>query len=403
MKYCENCFEDENFQAYIEQNGTKSTSFTCNHCGTINSEYLVEDYVLSSWIKGIIRKVYSYEDGMAYTASKHYVEGDEKITDYAPFRDLYSVCGALFSCEQDDIIRIINNETSQYAIIKDGGEDYFSDPYAQYWLKECWFDHSPRHLNWNDFSKNIKHSLRFFNNKDFDREKELEKLTILFDYLDRHKPLQQQCYRARGVKQADVSKLHENPEKELGCAPPDKSKHNRFSPSGISYVYLAFDRETAYQEVLDDIEPLNYFSSCWELDTKISLLDVRKDRFEDISSEYTNPFNDKYDSYVECGKEFLMEFIHEIQKPISEDDKVLEYIPTQVLAEYIRLKGYDGFVFTSSKNEKGINIVLFDNRMLNYLSYKGIDVPMNKFKYVIKYIKLCIYKCKNMMNFCIKE
>ncbi|MCK9490715.1 MAG: RES family NAD+ phosphorylase [Sulfurimonas sp.] len=372
MKYCENCFDDGNLQEYIEQKGTKSNSFTCNNCGTINSEYLLEDYALSSWIKGIIYKVYSYEDGMAYTVSKTYIEDDENITDYAPFRDLYSVCGDLFSCEQDDIIRIINNETSQYAIMKDGGEDYFLDPYSQCWVKECWFDHSPRHLNWNNFSENVKHSLRFFNNKDFNREDELEKLSILFDYLGIYKLSEHQCYRVRGVTLDKISTVQDDPEKELGSAPHDKSKHNRFSPSGISYVYLAFDQETAYKEVLDDAESLNYFSSCWKLDTDLNLLDLRKDRFEEISSVYTNPFSNKYDSYVECGEEFLMKFIHKIQKSISEYDKVLEYIPTQVLAEYIRLKGYDGFVFNSSKNKDGINIVLFDKSNLKFVEYEKV-------------------------------
>lgn len=372
MIYCENCFEDENLQEYIEQNGTKSTAFICNNCGTSNSQYLIEDYVLSSWIKSIIHKVYSYEDAMAYTALKHYVEDDEEVTDYAPFRDLYEVSEYLFDCDSDIIIGIINNETSNYETIKDGGEDYFLDPYAQCWLIECWFDHSPRHLNWNYFSENVKHSLRFFNNKDFNREDELEKLAVLFDYLGKHKLSEHECYRVRGVTLDSISKIHDNPEKELGSAPPDKSKHNRFSPSGISYVYLAFDQETAYKEVIDESEALNYFSSSWELDTDLSLLDLSKDRFEEISSIYTNPFRDEYDSYVECGKEFLMEFIYEIQKPISEDDKVLEYIPTQVLAEYIRLKDYDGFVFKSSKNTEGINIVLFEKSGLKFIEYEKV-------------------------------
>lgn len=372
MKYCESCFEDENLRTYIEQNGTKSSSFTCTNCEAINSKYLLEDYVLSSWIKGIIDKVYSYEDGMAYTVSKHYVEGGEKITNYAPFLDLYEVSENLFDCDSDIIIGIINNETSNYETIKDGGEDYFLDPYTQCWLKECWFDHSPRHLSWNDFSKNIKHALHFFHSKDFNRDNELDKLSTLFDYLGIYQPLKQKCYRVRGVKIVDISKIHENPEAELGSAPPNKSKHNRFSPSGISYVYLAFDQDTAYQEVLDSSKVLNYFSSCWELYDDLSLLDLRKNRFEEVSNIYTNPFRDEYDSYVECGEEFLMEFIHEIQKPISEDDKVLKYIPTQVLAEYIRLKGYDGFVFESSKNKEGINIVLFEKSSLEFVNYEKI-------------------------------
>lgn len=114
MRYCENCFEDENLKGFIEENGIKSNPFNCSHCGNFNSKYMIDEYVLSSWIKSIICKVYSYEDGIAYTISKNYVEGDEEINDYAPFRDLYEVCEDLFDCEADTIIEIINNYSSRY-------------------------------------------------------------------------------------------------------------------------------------------------------------------------------------------------------------------------------------------------------------------------------------------------
>lgn len=54
-------------------------------------------------------------------------------------------------------------------------------------------------------------------------------------------------------------------------------------------------------------------------------------------------------------------------KPVTEDDEVIDYIPTQYIAEYAKRLGYDGITYMSSLtpeiNESGLdrfNIVIFD-------------------------------------------
>lgn len=54
-------------------------------------------------------------------------------------------------------------------------------------------------------------------------------------------------------------------------------------------------------------------------------------------------------------------------KPVTEDDEVIDYIPTQYIAEYAKRLGYDGIIYMSSLtpeiNESGLdrfNIVIFD-------------------------------------------
>lgn len=54
-------------------------------------------------------------------------------------------------------------------------------------------------------------------------------------------------------------------------------------------------------------------------------------------------------------------------KPVSEDDEIIDYIPTQYIAEYAKRLGYDGIIYMSSLtpeiNESGLdrfNIVIFD-------------------------------------------
>lgn len=55
----------------------------------------------------------------------------------------------------------------------------------------------------------------------------------------------------------------------------------------------------------------------------------------------------------------MLQFAREISKPVSEKEAELEYVPTQLLAEYIRKLGYKGIIFSSSVNPGGKNYVLF--------------------------------------------
>ena len=122
------------------------------------------------------------------------------------------------------------------------------------------------------------------------------------------------------------------------------------------------------------------------------VLNLKKDNFDNLAKQYTNPFHDSYDAYFHCSIQALTFFIKEIQKPIGDDDKVLEYVSTQILAEYIRLQGFDGFIFNSSKNADGINLVLFENKIENIFNHEIIRVGslLNR---TLNYLK-SFWKCK---------
>ena len=61
---------------------------------------------------------------------------------------------------------------------------------------------------------------------------------------------------------------------------------------------------------------------------------------------------------------FLKSFVEDAIKPINEKDSIIEYIPTQVVTEYIRYNkelNVQGLIYPSSKNRNKNNIVLFFN------------------------------------------
>lgn len=59
-------------------------------------------------------------------------------------------------------------------------------------------------------------------------------------------------------------------------------------------------------------------------------------------------FSPNYEHDMNWAYDFLKLFSAEISKPIKLDEAPIEYIPTQILSEYIRLKGYEGVGYRSS-------------------------------------------------------
>lgn len=368
MQYCNFCFDDLNIQEFIQEYGEKvSDGHVCENedCTSDLCTHIIEYNELFEWLVEIITKVYSYEEGFAHSASQLVEDDSENISDFAPFINLYNVCDKLF---YGDIVDLLCNDNLSEREIRQGASPTgFCEPDIECWLPVCWFDHGHKYISWEQFSKKIKHSLRFFDDQTFNRVEELNKLLPMFEKLGEFHIKDNTCYRARGVTSEEISMIESNPEKELGIAPPKVAGHNRFSPSGISYIYLAFDEKTAYTEVLVEDKEI-YYGSSWHLDINARLLDLREISLLKIKDNYCNPFKN-YELYFACGIRVLHSFLRDIQKEIEQKDKSIEYLPTQVLAEFIRLQGYDGFVFESTKNMFGSNIVLFQDNLLSYSDF----------------------------------
>lgn len=119
--------------------------------------------------------------------------------------------------------------------------------------------------------------------------------------------------------------------KGLGPAPPDKTSANRMSPPGISLFYASSDPETAVAEIAGHgVEPfaaVGRFTSS----RKLTILDLT------ARPTMPSPFD------IERRKEalmlgFLEQFVSAITWPVIPDERQhVEYVPTQVLTEYLRL------------------------------------------------------------------
>lgn len=160
-------------------------------------------------------------------------------------------------------------------------------------------------------------------------------------------------FRARIVDK-DLRIEEMNPYKEMSPAPIHATRNNRMSPAGISYMYLANKVSTCLHEICAKQGDFVLVGS-FVPKKPLKMLDLSRHPHIVIPSI----FNPDYDHDLRWMDEFIQSFKREISKPVQDGEKEIEYVPTQVLAEYIRKLGYEGIVYESSLEEGTCNYVLF--------------------------------------------
>lgn len=376
---CNYCFENEKIQDLIVSLDIPADdSYTCS-CGMKNDDieeiklYLMDKQELAKFLINIINELYIHENihGMGCRA-RSYVEEDEDPFELAGLSDLHDVCYNLFG---DNLLADFIVENEPYVDIPGGEEYLFESAYDRVWQHRCFFEREDEDefglSNWEIFCKNVKHKARYFDHKEFSVTETLENFNEFFEQIVID-DLEKDIFRARKTySMKDKIDIKSNPSKELGKVPVEYAKNNRFSPIGISYGYFSFDEQTVLKETrcnLNDEVAIGRF----ELVDDLKIIDFRQ---ETMRKKFLNYFSDSFNVKFYCIDHFIREFLTDISRPISEDNQLLEYIPTQIMSEYIWSKGYDGFIFDSSININGTNIVLFEEKYQykEHHQYKIID------------------------------
>lgn len=365
---CNYCFENENLSNYIKEYGSKAVStFQCTTCNSSDEDmYILHKKDLAQKLQEIILRLYEHDDnlGMMNYAQKYICEGEEEPNRYAQLQNLISICYELFE-DETKIPKLISSNID-YSYVKNGGIDLFSEIYSEVWKDKCWWDNENFGLSqWQTFCENVKHRARYFNHKDFSVTDFLEKFANALLKIEHSEYLT--IFRARKINSLEEEiSIKSNPACELGKVPIQYAQNNRFSPIGISYGYFATDELTAIKEIRvkqGEQIAIGKFSITDEL----KLIDFRFQTMKDK----VNIFNDDLDLSLYCQQRFIKDFLQDISKPIKDNDQQLEYVPTQIMAEYIWHLGYDGFLFDSSQNESGVNLVIFEAKY-KYVTYKTL-------------------------------
>ncbi len=261
---------------------------------------------------------------------------------------------------------IIDNETWWPS---DGGEPFFSEENGYDRITEV-FDEQ-RSQMWDNFRRQIVSKQRFFN------DSAQKMLSEIFDGLqllrdDRNEPAirtlepgKLTIFRARRANTLRSQEaISSNVAQELGPPPPSLRMPGRMNPSGIPSFYGAFDLETALAELRPAVGE-TVMAAQFDLVRPVVVLDTTK--FE-RPPKALNIFAKTYNKRLSLWG-FMAEFMNEISQPCLPGDEHLDYIPTQVVAEYLvhlhrfkhneQERTVEGIIFRSAQNSEGKNIVLF--------------------------------------------
>ena len=214
--------------------------------------------------------------------------------------------------------------------------------------------------SWKEIKSELKGNRRFLMDE-FIRNKD-ENWKWIFTSND-HLSSGDRFFRGRINTERDKPYIEE---KDLTSPPPDKAVSGRANTYGIPHLYLTDSPETAMYE-LRAVTGDQLTIAEFEITRDIDIIDFT--RHEDLYNMYCG----EYDSLLQAVQRWalLKEVSQDMSRPVRRYDNAnLDYLPTQLVSEYIRVvKGMGGLIFQSSRKGQGKkNIVIFDKenaRMVN--------------------------------------
>ena len=164
---------------------------------------------------------------------------------------------------------------------------------------------------------------------------------------------------------------------EIGM--PDKSitsSHGRANPRGINYFYLASDKITALAEVKPSIrQQVTIGKFVNTRDVKI----INIGGSTGISGSIYRKLDSKDVSL------FMLYLVIGFSKPISDNNKEIDYLPYQYFAEYCKQKELEGIAFPSSvmtnPDKEHLCYTMFSDINFDYINSDLIFTTSIKYEY----------------------
>lgn len=152
----------------------------------------------------------------------------------------------------------------------------------------------------------------------------------------------------------------------------DRAFEGRVNPKGISCLYLA----TSEYVAMSEIRP-------W-IGTTLSLArfrTVRPLRIVDCSLFHTLTGMAPQCGSPNSDEQLWRDIDRAFAQPLLRSDNTADYAPTQLIAEFFRLEGFEGIIYGSAFSEAGRNIALFDIHAAEQVDAVLFDVTGAKFDF----------------------
>lgn len=351
MKCCSRCFNPKrtSFLKFIEDNGIADND-RCPFCGRPDG-IKIDVSVLGEFILRGVARAYD-----SFTGREQAV--DDGIRTYSLYEILMR---RVFLFDRD------NNAAEELTMKLLKGQDIYEPLWS---LKMDYGEEDAKQYRiWKNFEHDCKYYNRFFDltsGKQGGSEDNIlhgatgrtGMLTSLYDTCFRDLqiiiPAGFECYRARVIDASLKRGVdYDLEEASIGPATIHNSESGRMNPEGITYFYVAQDRDTALKESRlrgNDRVLIGRFA----ISRPLKVIDWTK---ANIYEKAVDIFSQKYSPSMAVYQDFLRQFAIEVGKP-NELGRNIEYVATQLVAEFVRGKGYDGIKYDSSVGN-GYDVVFF--------------------------------------------
>ncbi len=389
---CTKCFNEYAIQKFIEDNGSIGD---CNYCDS-KGIITVHIGILGEYVRERFTCVYDNVDNYGTywnPDTAEYLIGESAID--ILYKELNFSDAVDMSGEFEHLVAdILEDSKPTPSEIKRNDADNLMGNGGYYIEKSEYYPEDNRFArSWDAFKFLVKHHSRFFDVEgDWSRESLLEDL--FEQYTMQHCVLLkgEKIWRAR-VADEDLPINPMDIQNSLGPPPRTSSKHSRMSPAGIPYFYTSRELETCLAEIKPCIGT-TVWAGKFMVEKDMTLFDLSVIPKTEIPSI----FDPLYDSDLAWATKFFKDFNNEISAPIDGDKNYLDYVPIQILAEYIRIQGFDGIKFTSSQNTSGINFTLFcqpNDSMNNFRDFNFDSLePFTEFVILTEFKEICISSVK---------
>lgn len=325
MNCCPNCFKDPEIKGIIIS--ISSESGLCDYCG-IKEQPIISIEELQEIFTPLLELYEQNEDSQNDLFTLINLDWDVFLNEAQCKILLKDICGKRYSF-------LLSSNVGLKYTVNDSVQD------------------------WTSFANEIKSQNRFF----------IQKNAIVRDVvkqlLNRHaKTIKSGTIFFRGRIAASEDGF---PSEEL-CQPPyHKATPGRANPEGISYLYLAKEKNTTLYEIgasLNDYVCIGEFELLSDIKVVV-LKDVHNISpfLEDINLE----------DYIK-NKDILTQFGIALSTPLRSFDSLREYLPTQYLCEYVKFLGIDGVEYASAMNKGGTNYAIFNGNKLKCINQSTIMV-----------------------------
>ena len=176
-------------------------------------------------------------------------------------------------------------------------------------------------------------------------------------------------YRVRVVPNEDAFRaIAKDPAGLMGPPPPSLRRAGRMNAAGIAVFYRATEKDTAVAEMRPAVGSLISLAA-FRVHRPIDVLDLT--RFTRAGKQLDIFAKNQMVRATQWA--FMQSFASEISQPILPGDEHLEYVPAQVVAEYltstsVRWRGSDvtpdAIIFRSAQREGGKNIAVMGDAAL---------------------------------------